>query len=125
MGQLLLAALLVSAAQHFLQFTIRIHFTHDVGAAYKLAIDVQLWNGWPVGKFFNALTNVRISKHIYGKWGFYAARFQHLHCAGAKAALRELGRTFHVKYDWMAGNLIFDDVLNAHDVTLINLEGLT
>ena len=46
---------MTSALELRCQLAVLVHFHHDVGAAYKLSINVELWDGWPVGVFLDAL----------------------------------------------------------------------
>ena len=42
------------------------HLGHDVRAADKLTMDIELGNGWPIGVLLDALTNAFIIKDIDG-----------------------------------------------------------
>lgn len=39
-------------------------FTRDIAAADKLTFDIQLGYGWPVGKFFDAFTDIPIVEDV-------------------------------------------------------------
>ena len=47
-----------------LQFATLKHLGHDVRAANKFTVYVELGNGWPVSVLFDALTNAFIIKDI-------------------------------------------------------------
>jgi hypothetical protein len=43
--------------QELLKFAALIHLAHDVAAADEFLLHIKLWNGRPVGKLLDALTN--------------------------------------------------------------------
>ena len=56
-----------------LEFAALKHLGHDVRAANKFTVDVELGNGWPVGVLLDALTNTLIIKNVDGMQVFSAA----------------------------------------------------
>jgi len=84
-----------SSLQQGLQFAVFKHLAHDVGAADKLAVHIQLRYGRPVGKILDALAYRRVFQHIDRYHVLHTAGLQQLDRAAGKTALRELRRALH------------------------------
>lgn len=54
--------------ERFLQFARFVHFTDDIAAANKLALNVELRNGRPVGKLLDAFAHFRVGQHVAIVW---------------------------------------------------------
>ena len=63
-----------------LEFATLKHLGHDVRAADKFTVDVELGNGWPVGVLLDALTNAFIVKNIDGMQIVGATSPQDVNC---------------------------------------------
>ena len=63
-----------------LEFATLKHFSHDVRAADKFTVDVELGYGWPVGILLDALTNSFIIKDIDGMQIVGAASPEDVNC---------------------------------------------
>jgi hypothetical protein len=112
------AALVLMRLQQSLQLTRLKHLFHDVGPADEFAVYVKLRNRGPVGVVFDPLADFVISEHVDAEKFAHTALLQDVRGVGGKAALRELGRAFHVEHNGVAGDLRFDGVLYAHGVTV-------
>ena len=56
--------ILILFLEQILKFAGLVHFHHDVAAADKFALDVQLWNRGPLAEFFDAFAKVLIFEDI-------------------------------------------------------------
>ena len=100
--------------EHFGEFAGGVHFAHNVCAADKFAVDVQLRNCRPIRVFFYALPDIRIGEDIHGDEICNAAPFENIHRKRRKTALRKIRRPFHVQHDRIVADLFKNFIFNFH-----------
>ena len=81
-----------------------IHFHHDIAAAEKLALDVELGDGRPIGIALDARADLGILQHVHAVIG-HGQMVENGDGAAGEATLREQRAAFHEQHD----------VMGAHD----------
>src|SRR5499426_2892047 len=96
-----------------LEFARLEHFADDVAAADKLAFDVELRDGRPLGIGLDALPQV-IGLEDVDAFVWHADVVEDLHDLAGESALRELRRALHEQHHVVAFDLVVDPLLDAH-----------
>src|SRR5450755_2413312 len=89
-------------AERLLQLAGLVHLGHDVRAADELAVDVELWDGRPVGVALDALADLFVLEDVDRLQVAHPTGLQDLDCAAGEAAHRELRRSLHEEDDPVA-----------------------
>ncbi len=99
--------------QQLFQFAALVHLDGDVAAADEFAVDIKLRESGPVGIGLQRLAHFRVLENIHMR-ELRLAGAQGAHGLSRKAALREIGRAFHVQHHRGGGELAFDPFNSIH-----------
>ena len=97
MVQIYSVACLLFWLEQLLQFAAFVHIGHDVRAADKFAVDIELGNSGSVAVFFDALADGIVFKHIDGVdlFGANATGFEQLYGTTRKTTHGKTRTAFH------------------------------
>ena len=113
MVQIYSVACLLFWLEQLLQFSACVHISHDVGAADKFAVDIELGNGGPVAVFLYALADGIVFKHIDGVdfFGVNATGFEQLYGTPRETTHGKTRTAFHEQDDRVGFNKVVDVLL--------------